>query len=231
MSEPVRDHGGILDKFIGDAIMAYWGPPFTEGQSQAERACLAALDVIDRLPIFLAELPELTGVRRGLPDLGLRVGIATGPMLVGNIGSETMRSYTVMGGAVNLAARLERANNHYGTSILVAEATAAMVDDAVELREIDVVIAVGKQEPERIFEIMARKGTLDQRAETLRTRYAEALSAYRRRDWNAARVALAAAIDLKRGDGPSQTMLTHIDWWEANPPPPGWEGAWQLTEK
>jgi class 3 adenylate cyclase len=231
MTEPVRDHGGILDKFIGDAIMAYWGPPFTEGQSQAERACLAALDVVGRLPVFLDELPELTGVRRGLPDVGLRVGIATGPMLVGNIGSETMKSYTVLGGAVNLAARLERANKHYGTTILVSEATAAMVGDAIEMREIDIIIAVGKQEPERIFEIMARKGTLDEHSETLRSRYAEALSAYRRRNWNAARVALAAAIDLKRGDGPSQTMLAHIDWWEANPPPPGWEGAWQLTEK
>jgi adenylate cyclase len=189
------------------------------------------LDVVGRLPVFLDELPELTGVRRGLPDVGLRVGIATGPMLVGNIGSETMKSYTVLGGAVNLAARLERANKHYGTTILVSEATAAMVGDAIEMREIDIIIAVGKQEPERIFEIMARKGTLDEHSETLRSRYAEALSAYRRRNWNAARVALAAAIDLKRGDGPSQTMLAHIDWWEANPPPPGWEGAWQLTEK
>jgi class 3 adenylate cyclase len=231
MSEPVRDHGGILDKYIGDAIMAYWGPPFTEGQSQAERACLAALDVIGRLPDFLAELPELTGVRRGLPDVGLRVGIATGPMLVGNIGSEAMKSYTVLGGAVNLAARLERANKHYGTATLVSEATAAMVGDAVELREIDVIIAVGKQEPERIFEIIARKGTLNERLQTMRARYAEALSAYRRRDWDAARTALKAVFDVKPADGPSQTMLAHIDWWQANPPPPDWAGAWQLTEK
>ena len=106
MSEPVRAQGGILDKYIGDAIMAYWGPPFTEGVAQAGGACLAALEMIGRLRPFLDELPELTGLRRGLPDLGLRIGIATGPVLVGNIGSEVMKSYTVLGGSVNLAARL-----------------------------------------------------------------------------------------------------------------------------
>jgi adenylate cyclase len=231
MSEPVRDHGGIIDKFIGDAIMAYWGPPFSEGAAQAEHACLAALDMVSRLPAFLDELPELTGVRRGLPDVGLRVGIATGPMLVGNIGSEAMKSYTVLGGAVNLAARLERANKHYGTAILVSEATAEMVGDAIELREIDIVIAVGKQEPERIFEVMARKGALDERSRQLRERYAEALAACRRRDWDGARIALEAVLDLKPADGPSQTMLAHVDWWEANPPAADWTGAWQLTEK
>jgi adenylate cyclase len=211
--------------------MAYWGPPFTEGDAQAERACLAALDVVGRLPEFLAEVPELTGVRRGLPEVGLRVGIATGPMLVGNIGSEAMKSYTVLGGAVNLAARLERANKHYGTSILISEATATMIADAVELREIDVVIAAGKQEPERIFEVVARKGALDERSQQLRARYAEALTAYRQRNWDAARTAVVAALDLKLADGPSRTMLAHIDWWEANPPAADWTGAWQLTEK
>lgn len=231
MSAPVREHGGIIDKFIGDAIMAYWGPPFTEDSAQAERACLAALDVVAHLPSFLSELPELTGVRRGLPDVGLRVGIATGPMVVGNIGSEAMKSYTVLGGAVNLAARLERANKHYGTAILISEATAAMVADSVELREIDIVVAAGKQEPERVFEVMARRGTLDDRSHQLRTRYVEALAAYRQRNWDAARTAVVAALDFKLTDGPSQAMLAHIDWWEANPPPQDWNGAWQLTEK
>jgi class 3 adenylate cyclase len=231
MSEPVRAQGGILDKYIGDAIMAYWGPPFTEGDAQAERACLAALEMVQRLPSLLAELPELTGLRRGLPDLGLRVGIATGPVLVGNIGSEVMKSYTVLGGSVNLAARLERANKHYGTAILVAEETAAMVKDVVELREIDIVVAIGKQEPERIFEVMGRTGTLDERRQQLRTRYEQALAAYRRRDWTAARAGFAAGLEVARGDGPSRALLGHIDRWLANPPPPDWSGSWQLTEK
>lgn len=231
MSEPVREQGGILDKYVGDSIMAYWGPPFTDDEAQAERACLAALDVVQRLPSFLGELPELTGIRRGLPDIGLRIGIATGPVLVGNIGSEAMKSYTVLGASVNLAARLERANKHYGTAILVSEATAAMVEDAVEMREVDIVIAIGRQEPERIFEVMARKGALDERSHKLRALYQEALSAYRRRDWDAARAGFVAALEIMPADGPSQVMLSHIAWWAANPPAADWAGAWTLTEK
>jgi class 3 adenylate cyclase len=231
MSEPVRGHGGILDKYIGDAIMAYWGPPFTEGDAQAGRACLAALDMAQQLPSFLEGLPELTGVRRGLPDIGLGIGIATGPMLVGNIGSEVMKSYTVLGSSVNLAARLERANKHYGTAILVSEATAAMADGAVEMREIDIVIAIGKQEPERVFEVMARKGALEEHSLALRARYQDALSAYRHQEWDAARAGFRAALDIVPSDGPSQAMLAHIDWWAVNPPPPDWAGAWTLSEK
>ena len=231
MSQPVRQQAGIIDKYIGDAIMAYWGPPFTEDHMQAERACLAALDVVGRLPAFVAELPELTGVRRGLPAVGLRIGISTGAVLVGNIGSESMKSYTVLGGSVNLAARLERANKHYGTAILVAEETAAMAESAVEMREIDQIIAIGKQEPERIFEVMARKGMLDERASELRTKYQDALAAYRRRDWQTARAAIAASLAIAPKDGPSRALLTHVEYWESNPPPADWSGAWTLTEK
>ncbi len=231
MSEPVRVQGGILDKYIGDAIMAYWGPPFAEGETQAGHACLAALEMVGRLPPFLDELPELTGLRRGLPDLRLRIGIATGPVVVGNIGSELMKSYTVMGGSVNLAARLEGANKHYGTDILVSQATAAMARDIVELREIDIVIAVGMQEPERIFVVMARRGALDERSQDLRARYQEALSDYRRRDWDAARAGFAAALEIMPTDGPSQALLTRVEGWVTNPPPPDWDGAWRLTEK
>ena len=231
MSEPVKAQGGILDKYIGDAIMAYWGPPFTEGEAQAERACVAALEMMDRLPSLLGELPELTGLRRGLPDLGLRIGIATGPVLVGNIGSEVMKSYTVLGGSVNLAARLEGANKHYGTAILVSEATASMVQDMVELREVDTIVAIGKQEPERVFEVMGRTGTLDERRQQLRTRYEDALAAYRRQDWATARTGFTAALEIVPGDGASRALLAHLDWWVANPPPTDWSGAWQLTEK
>jgi len=231
MSEPVRDRGGILDKYIGDAIMAYWGPPFSDPNEQAALACLAALDMVERVAPFLAELPELTGMRRGLPEIGMRIGIATGAVLVGNIGSDTMKSYTVLGGSVNLAARLEGANKHYGTAVLVGQTTAAMAEDTIETREIDTIIAVGAQEPERIFEVMARKSTLDSRRAQLRTSYLEGLEAYRRRDWNAARTHLNAALEAAPGDGPAQALLTHIDRWLGHPPPADWDGAWRLTEK
>jgi class 3 adenylate cyclase len=135
MSAPIRDHGGVIDKYIGDAIMAYWGPPFTENADQARLASLAALDMLKGVVPLRAEFPELLGVRSLPISFDIRIGIATGEALVGSIGSELMMSYTVMGDTVNLASRLEGANKLYGGRILVSAATVAGADDAVETRE------------------------------------------------------------------------------------------------
>ena len=105
MSEQIRNHRGIIDKYIGDAIMAYWGPPFIEETEQARLACLAAIDMMGRVGTLRKELPELLGVRSIPVECDVRVGIATGEALVGSIGSEFMMSYTVMGDTVNLASR------------------------------------------------------------------------------------------------------------------------------
>ena len=123
MSEPIRRNNGIIDKYIGDGIMAYWGPPFTDAEEQGRLACLAALDQLAGLAEFRAELPELVGVKRGLPEIDIRIGIATGDVVAGSIGSEQTRNYTVIGDAVNLASRLEGANKTYGTRALISEAT------------------------------------------------------------------------------------------------------------
>ena len=125
MSAPIRDHEGIIDKYIGDAIMAYWGPPFTDHAAQARLASLAALEMLELVPQLRTELPELLGVRSLPSSFDLRIGIATGEVLVGSIGSELMMNYTVMGDTVNLASRLEGANKEYGGRILVSEATVA----------------------------------------------------------------------------------------------------------
>ena len=123
MSAPIRDHGGIIDKYIGDAIMAYWGPPFTENADQARLASLAALDMLERVASLRTEFAELLGVRRLPIPFDIRIGIATGEALVGSIGSELMMSYTVLGDTVNLASRLEGVNKVYGSRILVSAAT------------------------------------------------------------------------------------------------------------
>ena len=164
MSEPVRNNNGIIDKYIGDGIMAFWGPPFTSSEEHPGLACLAALDQLAGLAAFRAELPELTGFRRGYPEIDARIGIATGDVVVGNIGSERTRTYTVIGDTVNLASRLEGANKTYGTRALVNETTNHFAADLVETREIDQVLVVGKTEPQRIFELLGRKGEVAERA-------------------------------------------------------------------
>src|SRR5262249_22056114 len=123
LSEPVRRNNGIVDKYIGDAVMAFWGPPFAAAADQARPACFAGLEQLAALPEFQDELPELTGVRRGFPIVQMRVGIATGDVVVGNIGSEQIRNYTVIGDTVNVASRLEGASKAYGTRILIGERT------------------------------------------------------------------------------------------------------------
>src|SRR5882757_6539035 len=160
MSSPIRDHEGIIDKYIGDAIMAYWGPPFAADAEQMRLASLAALEMLQLVPQLRAELPELLGIRTLPNNFDIRIGIATGEVLVGSIGSELMMSYTVMGDTVNLASRLEGANKEYGGRILVSEATVASAVGAIEAREIDRLVTVGQTRPQAVYEIMARKGEL-----------------------------------------------------------------------
>ncbi len=231
MSAPIRSHRGILDKYIGDAIMAYWGPPFTEHGEQARLACLAANDMIGRVAALRTELPELLGVRTVSNDCDIRIGIATGEVLVGSIGSEFMMSYTVMGDSVNLASRLEGANKGYGSRCLISEPTVLAAGDAVEFREIDRVVVVGQNHPERVFEIMGRKGDLTPEQLSLRARYAEGLAAYRERRWDDARRAFNAALEAVPGDGPATTLVRRVDGFQANPPAGDWDGSWYLNQK
>ena len=231
MSAPIHEHGGIIDKYIGDAIMAYWGPPFTADGDQARFAGLAALDMLGRVRPFRAELPDLLGLRNVPISFDIRIGIATGEALVGSIGSDIMMSYTVMGETVNLASRLEGANKLYGGRILASEATVAAAGDALEVREIDRVAAVGQSRPQPVYEIMGRRGALTPNEIELRSRYAEGLAAYRNRCWDEARESFTAALAAMPGDGPSLTMLKRIDALAAEQPAETWDGAWQLDQK
>jgi adenylate cyclase len=156
MSAPMRAHGGIIDKYIGDAIMAYWGPPFSENAEQARLASLAAIDMLHRLPALRNEFAELLGMRSLPISFDIRIGIATGEALVGSVGSELMMNYTVLGDTVNLASRLEGANKVYGSRILASAATIAGAGATIEAREIDRVVLFGETEPQTVFEIMGR---------------------------------------------------------------------------
>ena len=231
MSGPIRNHHGIIDKYIGDAIMAYWGPPFNEDGEQAQLACLAAIDMARRGAALRTELPELLGVRTVPSDCDVRIGVATGEVLVGSIGSEFMMSYTVMGDAVNLASRLEGANKIYGSHCLVSAPTIAAAGDVIGFREIDRVVVVGQSHPETVFEIMGRSDDLTPGQVSLQALYSDGLAAYRARDWDAARHAFSAALEAAPGDGPSMAFLERIGDFQANPPAADWDGAWVLDRK
>jgi class 3 adenylate cyclase len=231
MSEPIRTNRGIIDKYIGDGIMAYWGPPFVGEADHARLACLAAMEMIARVAPLRHEIPDLLGVR-GTPmeSCDLRIGLATGEALVGSIGSDVMMSYTVMGDVVNLASRLEGANKAYGTRNLVSESTVAAAGAAVEVREIDRIVVAGQTHSEVIFEILGIKGSLTQQQSSLRDRYLEALAAYREQRWDDALRALNASLKAMPGDGPSLALLKRIEGFKVTPPPQDWRGSWQIEK-
>ncbi len=231
MSEPIRRNNGIIDKYIGDGIMAFWGPPFTAAEEQGRLACLAALDQLAGLAAFRAEIPELTGIKRGLPDIDMRIGIATGDVVVGSIGSEQTRNYTVIGDAVNLASRLEGANKTYGTRALISEATDRLAAAVVETREIDSVLVVGKTEPQRIFELLGRKGEVVRERLELRDAFAEALVAYRGGAWEAARAGFENCLAIIPCDPPSKVFLRRLASFRTVEPSADWTGVWSLVEK
>ena len=231
ISEPVRKNNGIIDKYIGDAVMAFWGPPFAPADDQARLACLAAAEQLAALSAFQAELPDLMGLRRGLPQLTIRVGIATGEVVVGNIGSEQTRSYTVIGDTVNFASRLESASKAYGTRILISEATQRLAADAIETREIDTVLVVGKSEPQRIFELLGQKGHVPPERLQLRDAFEAALAAYREHAWDDAEAGLQECLELHPDDGPSQVIHSRVANFRKQPPGADWNGVWMLESK
>jgi len=231
MSEPIRTNRGIIDKYIGDGIMAYWGPPFVDEADHARFACLAAMEMIERIATLRQEIPELLGVR-GTPmeKCDLRIGVATGEALVGSIGSDVMMSYTVMGDVVNLASRLEGVNKTYGTRNLVSERTIAAAGAALEVREIDRVVVAGHTHSEIIFEILGRKGELTPQRFISRDKYLEGLAAYREQRWDEALRALNESLGAIPDDGPSMALFKRVESLKANPPSRDWDGAWHIDK-
>ena len=231
VTQAIRDHHGIIDKYVGDAVMAFWTPPFSPGDQHATDACLAALLYQQALVGFRRELPQLLGLRRNVPDFRVRMGLATGEVVIGTIGSETTKSYTVIGDIVNTASRLEGINKLYGTGIVVAEDTYRLAQQAVEVRELDCVTVVGKIEPTRIFELLGRAGEIAPDTLELRDLFADALAAYRERDWDCAERKFQECLKLAPDDGPSRLFEQRIVFLRANPPTADWQGVWHATEK
>ena len=231
VADAIRAHGGVIDKYIGDGVMAFWAPPFTPGDEHAAAACRAALAQQAAIAALRPELPHLTGLRRDTPDLVVRMGIATGEVVIGTIGSPTAKSYTVIGDTVNLASRLEGVNKLYGTHVILSEDTHRLTGSQLEVRELDLVAVVGKTEPVRIYELMALAGELEPSHVKLREVFEAGLAAYRAQCWNEAESHFRDCLEIASGDGPSTLFLERIAHLRTAPPPADWDGVWRLETK
>jgi adenylate cyclase len=221
----IHRHGGTVDKFIGDAVMAFWNAPI-EHADHAARAARATRDLLDTMERLGAEWRE-----RGLPTISMRVGMATGPSLVGNVGSQDKFNYTVMGDTVNLASRLEGAAKVYQALSLVAGSTVAAAGGAVRFRELDWLQVKGRSEPVTVYEVVRDGAGRDEAF----ARFAAGLAAYRERRFSDAVRELEAALAIfqedGRDDGPSRELLERCLAFMLSPPPHEWRGERVLTEK
>lgn len=220
---------GVIDKYIGDAVMAYWCPPFVPQEEVALRSADAALRCLDQVPAIAAAGREMFQARDYEPRV--RIGIASGQSITGSIGAEERRNYTVIGDTVNLASRIEGANRLYRTTNLVCSRTAETIRAKFELREIDTVLLPGIEGPQAIFEIIGRTGALPAGKRDLRAAYELALAAYRRGDWPSARRHFTDCLGIAPEDGPTRTMLERIETLSATSAMAvGWSSVWQLRK-
>ncbi|MDM8522883.1 adenylate/guanylate cyclase domain-containing protein [Desulfococcaceae bacterium HSG8] len=231
MSEPISAHTGVLDKFIGTTVMAFWGLPFTTEADHARMACEAALDQLAQLGSIRRLAAGITRATEPVAALNLRIGITTGHLVVGNMGSEQSKSYTVLGDTVNTASRLKGACKQYGTHIMVTESTQAMIREVIETREIDLIQVIGKEEPVRVFELLGRKGELDQITCELRDNFEQGVSAYRSQAWDQALHYFEDCVKLNPDDTPGALFIERIRTLRENPPGDDWDGTWRLTKK
>jgi adenylate cyclase len=223
MSNIVMDSGGTVDKFMGDAVMAFWGAPLDD-ELHATHAAQGALEMIRRL----REL-RIVWEARGLPFIDIGIGLNTGLMSVGNMGSETRFDYTVMGDNVNLGSRLEGQNKTYGTNILISESTRVAIGDRFFCRTVDLAIFKGKTEPIKIFELLC-EGEPEVALKTECGNFEEAFKLFQSRDWDGAEKILRGIYAISKHKLYSE-YLGRIEHYRQSPPPENWDGSFTHTTK
>lgn len=218
-------HHGTLDKLMGDAVMAFYGAPLPVANHPAEGAA-TALDMVEKL----AELKKVQDIP-GLADLTIGIGLNTGEVTVGNLGSKVFMDYTIIGDAVNLASRLEGLNKVYGTTILLSEFTARELDDRFLLRDLDIVKVKGKEKAVTIFELVGwREKAGAETLEGLRL-FAEGVAAYRAQQWDEADRFFHLTLEKLPGDGPTHLYLERSAKMRNHPPGPEWRGVTTFDHK
>ncbi len=219
----IHVHRGTIDKYMGDAVMAFWGAPLTDEQ-HATNALEAALDMVVAMEHVTARFAE-----KGWPPIKVGIGISSGPMNVGNMGSEFRMAYTVMGDVVNLGSRLEGQTKNYGANIIIAQETAAMIS-GYALRELDLIRVKGKQVPITIYEPLGRADDISEQLAEELDRYHQALQLYRARDFEQAK-ALFESLEAQQPSALYQLYLQRINAFIAQPPQPDWDGVFVATSK
>lgn len=225
MTDSLLATEGTLDKYIGDAILAFWGDPVAH-DDDALRACKTALQHYRQLQQLWKRWDA-----QGLPRLEMRIGIQNGPVIVGNVGSSIQMNYTVMGDTVNLASRLERANKFYGTRIMIGEETRRQAGSAIEVRELDLLAVKGKQNSVRVYELLGLAGDLSPETRRAYQEYESVLVAHRERRWDDAEASLHRTLSILGDDPPSQLLLDRIATLRQQSPADNWNGSFSLTEK
>ena len=229
MTDIIISRKGTIDKYEGDAIIAFWGAPVYM-EDHAIQACYAAIEMQQKL----AELRELWK-KEGRPpfiyNMRMRIGINTGEMVVGNMGSKFRMDYTMMGDNVNLASRLEGANKFYGTYTMISEFTYEHVKDHVEARELDKIRVVGKEKPVTVYELLAKKGELDPTFKKGIEIFTEALELYRNRKFEDALKLFNRVFEFIKDDTPTKVYIERCQTFIASPPPEDWDGVYTLTSK
>ena len=215
----------MIDKFIGDAVMAVWGAPLADPE-HAVKACRAALTIAERVRQRAAEELHLTGA-----TVKARIGLNSGTVVAGNIGGEKRFDFTVLGNDVNLASRLEGVNKQYGTGIMIGEATVNALSGQFVLREIDAVRVKGKKQPVAIFELQAEMGALSELHVERNEAYAAGLACYREARWDDALKYLLKAQRALGSDGPSEILIARAREYQQDPPPPDWDGVYDMQTK
>ncbi len=223
MTELVFKYRGTLDKYMGDAIMAFYGAPVAFPDHPGA-ACRTALDMMEELARLRVGWRE-----RGLPELDIGIGVNTGSMSVGNMGSVNRFDYTVMGDHVNLGSRLEGLNKQYGTHIIISQFTRDAVGDQFTCRELDSVAVKGKKEPVRIFEVAHRGPAVADRDSWI-DRFELALRAYREQRWDEAN-AIFEELVASRDDATSKIFIQRCRDMKANPPGEDWDGVFKMLTK
>jgi adenylate cyclase len=220
MTDVIQENKGTIDKYIGDAIMALFGAP-VKYEGHAKCAAMAGLKMLEKL-----EELKIGWAARGLPPIEVGIGLNTGDMSVGNMGSTRIFSYTVMGDAVNLASRLESLTKEYGVRFMVSEFTRAHLDEAFALRELDRVKVKGKTKPVTIFEVMGHGEATEKRL--LAQKFEAALALYYSQHFPEAQALFAQLADT---DTTSGIYVRRCELWRESPPASDWDGSWTMKTK